>query len=172
MEMIIAGNNRKEKGKEFDRIKKQLVTQNDNDRTLKNGRVTRAQKAEEFLITYLFHNPDMVRTVYEKLKPHKISEGLNRRLYETITQRVLNGQPAGYGDISGEFTLEENSRIASMLSGYSPELYTAEVCRDYVDVILNEYDVVSPAQLSEQSNEDVQAYIEAVRKQKMKKKPQ
>ena len=172
VEMIIAGNNRKEKGKEFDRIKKQLVTQNDNDRTLKNGRVTRAQKAEEFLITYLFHNPDMVRTVYEKLKPHKISEGLNRRLYETVTQRVLNGQPAGYGDISGEFTLEENSRIASMLSGYSPELYTAEVCRDYVDVILNEYDVVSPAQLSEQSNEDVQAYIEAVRKQKMKKKPQ
>ena len=172
VEMIISGNNRRAKGKEFDKIKKQLVTQSDNDRTQKNGRLTRAQKAEEFLITYLFHNPDMVRTVYERLKPHKISEGLNRRLYETITQRVLDGQPSGYGDIAGEFTLEENSRIASMLSGYSPELYTPEVCRDYVDVILNEYDVVSPAQLSEQSNEDVQAYIESVRKQKMKKKPQ
>lgn len=162
---------RKENSEEFAKIKKQLVVPESNiSGAYRNGTRSRSEKAEECLIAYLINNLDMVRTVYEKLGEDKISNEFNRRLYRTIVQRVLNGMPASYTDFSGEFTLDENSRIASILAGYSPELSTPQICMDYVDVILKEHGHKSAKELAEQSDDDVQAYINMIREQKLGKK--
>ena len=167
---VMNGINRKEKTREFDNIKKQLALPDTAPAAASNGRKTRKQKAEEFVIAYLMNNPDMVRTVYKDLKPENISDGLNRMLYRTITDRVLSGRPAAYGDIAGEFTQEENSLVAAILSRYSPELCTPDVCRDYVNVIISDHESITPESLSQRSDEDIRAYLEAVKNKKLKNK--
>ena len=164
---VIRSSRRREKTREFEKIKNDLAVPAKNETVYTNRRQTRSQKAEEFVITYLLNNVDMAKAVYAELKPEQISEGFHRRLYETIIQRAMNNRSSGFTDISGEFTMEENSRIAAMLTKYSPSLHTYDACKDYVNAILEDHEFVSAKQLSEQSDEDVQSYLDSLKNKKL-----
>ena len=172
IDSIIKKNSRRDKRREFDKIKNNLAVPTSNSAAVARGRKTRAQKAEEFVITYLMNNPDAVKAVSKKLEPTKVSEGLNRRLYETIISRYENGRDVSYTGISPEFTMEENSLIVAMISVYSPGLYTYDACMECVQTILNDSALLSAKELSAKSDEDVQAYLEAKKNKLKNKKPQ
>ena len=172
IDSIIKKNSRRDKRREFDKIKNNLAVPTSNSAAAARGRKTRAQKAEEFVITYLMNNPDAVKAVSKKLEPTKVSEGLNRRLYETIISRYENGRDVSYTGISPEFTMEENSLIVAMISVYSPGLYTYDACMECVQTILNDSALLSAKELSAKSDEDVQAYLEAKKNKLKNKKPQ
>ncbi len=164
---VIRSSRRREKTREFEKIKNDLAVPAKNETVYTNRRQMRSQKAEEFVITYLLNNVDMAKAVYAELKPEQISEGFHRRLYETIIQRAMNNRSSGFTDISGEFTMEENSRIAAMLTKYSPSLHTYDACKDYVNAILEDHEFVSAKQLSEQSDQDVQSYLDSLKNKKL-----
>ena len=164
---FIRQNKRREKTREFEKIKNNLAVPVKNETAAVTNRKTRTQKAEEFVIIYIMNNPDMAKAVYADLKPEQISEGFNRRLYEAVTQRALNNRSSSFADISSDFTMDENSRIAAMLTKYSHELYTYEACRDHINAIIGHREFVSAKQLSQRSDEDVQAYIDSLKNKKL-----
>ena len=164
---FIRQNKRREKTREFEKIKNNLAVPVKNETAAVTNRKTRTQKAEEFVIIYIMNNPDMAKAVYADLKPEQISEGFNRRLYEAVTQRALNNRSSSFADISSDFTMDENSRIAAMLTKYSHELYTYEACRDHINAIIGEREFVSAKQLSQRSDEDIQAYIDSLKNKKL-----
>ena len=115
-------------------------------------------------------NPDMVRSVRSKLPPEKMITEFNRKVYSVITQRILEGRTAAITDISGEFSVEENSRIASLLANNNVETNSPQSCREFVDIILEEGEKRSADEIAKESPEEIQAYFDKLREQQKKKK--
>ena len=79
----------------------------------------RAANAEEALIALLFHHPDLVKEVKDRLPPEKFCTAFNRRVYEIIMGNILNGKAFDLTSITEGFTLEESSSVARMSSTIS-----------------------------------------------------
>lgn len=154
---------------ELTKIQRELTGFNDKVNSQKNANM-RAARAEEALIAYLIHNPDMVRSVYAELPPDKMVTEFNRKVYSEITQRILNGASAMLIDISSEFSPEENSRIAAILAKHNVETATPQACKEYVSIILEEGGKRSAKEIANESDEDIQAYFNMLKEQQKKKK--
>ena len=165
----IRSRKKREKTEELNRIQKQLTGGDDRLNPRKENKI-RAVRAEEALIAYLILNPDMVRSVCSELPPEKMITEFNRRVYSTVTYRILSGRSATLTDISGEFSQEENARIASILANNTVETNSPQSCREYVDIILSEGEKKSAEDIAKESPEEIQAYFEKLRADKKKKK--
>lgn len=154
----VRGRFRKENKEELNRIQKQLSGRDDRLNVRKADKL-RGVKAEEALIAYLMLNPDMVRSVYAKLPPEKMLSDFNRRVYESIAQRVLSGRSVTMVDLSGDFNPEENAEIAAMMAKNNVGTHSADLCREYVDIIIQEGEKRSAEDIAQQSPEDIQDYF-------------
>lgn len=164
----VRGRFRKENKAELSRIQKQLNGSDDRLNVQKTKKV-RGVKAEEALIAYMMLNPDMVRSIYAKLPPEKMLTDFNRRVYENIAERVFNGRSATMVDLSGDFNSEDNARIAKMLANSIVGTNSAELCWEYVDIILEEGEKRSAEDIAQQSPEDIQEYFNKMKELKKKK---
>ena len=152
---------------EFKRVKKQITESVPVSNGVQGGGLsTRAVRAEEALISYLMHNPDMVQSVTDRVPSEKISHEFNRRVYNALTERILSGKSANFVDFSGEFTKDENAYIASVFARFSNELNVPQAVDEYISVILEENEKKSAAQLAELSPEDIQKYFDEMKARK------
>lgn len=133
----------------------------------------RVVRAEEALIAYLVNNPDMAGKVTQSLPPQKFVTEFNRRVYSEVTSRILNGESAMLMDISSEFSAEEISRIAKILSNYNVDIATPKSCMEYVDIILEESNKMTPKEITAtMSNEEINRYFKGLgQAKKSKRKP-
>ena len=149
---------------EFKRVKKQITESVPFSNGVQGGGLsTRAVRAEEALISYLMHNPDMVQSVTDRVPSEKISHEFNRRVYNALTERILSGKSANFVDFSGEFTKDENAYIASVFARFSNELNVPKAVDEYISVILEENEKKSAAQLAELPPEDIQKYFDEMK---------
>ena len=152
---------------EFKRVKKQITESVPVSNGVQGGGLsTRAVRAEEALISYLMHNPDMVQSVTDRVPSEKISHEFNRRVYNALTERILSGKSANFVDFSGEFTKDENAYIASVFARFSNELNVPQAVDEYISVILEENEKKSAAQLAELPPEDIQKYFDEMKARK------
>ena len=152
---------------EFKRVKKQITESVPVSKGVQGGGLsTRAVRAEEALISYLMHNPDMVQSVTDRVPSEKISHEFNRRVYNALTERILSGKSANFVDFSGEFTKDENAYIASVFARFSNELNVPQAVDEYISVILEENEKKSAAQLAELPPEDIQKYFDEMKARK------
>ncbi len=161
----VRGRYRKENKEELTRIQKQLTGRDDRLNVQKTEKL-RGVKAEEALIAYLMLNPDMVRSVYAKLPPEKMLSNFNRRVYENIVERVLSGRNVTITDLSGEFNSAENAGIAAMLARNNVGTHSADLCREYVDIIIQEGEKRSAEDIASQSPEDIKDYFKKMKELK------
>ena len=161
----VRGRYRKENKEELTRIQKQLSGRDDRLNVQKTEKL-RGVKAEEALIAYLMLNPDMVRSVYAKLPPEKMLSNFNRRVYENIVERVLSGRNVTITDLSGEFNSAENAGIAAMLARNNVGTHSADLCREYVDIIIQEGEKRSAEDIASQSPEDIKDYFKKMKELK------
>ncbi|MDE7389619.1 MAG: DNA primase [Lachnospiraceae bacterium] len=159
---------------EFANAQKQLT--NEGLAPIAGQRITgalRVVRAEEALIAYLVNNPDMAGKVTQSLPPQKFVTEFNRRVYSEVTSRILNGESAMLMDISPEFSAEEISRIAKILSNYNVDIATPKACMEYVDIILEESNKMTPKEITAtMSNEEINRYFKWLgQAKKSKRKP-
>lgn len=153
------------KKKQFREIQTDLSARTDKINPQKADNL-RAARAEEALIAYVMNNPDMAQRITEKLPPEKMLTDFNRRVYRVVTTRILQGKSAMLIDISGEFTNEENSAVAGMLSKYTSDAATAQAAGEYINVILSEHDRISVKQSANADINDINDYLDKLRKKK------
>lgn len=153
------------KKKQFREIQADLSARTDKINPQKADNL-RAARAEEALIAYVMNNPDMARRVITELPPEKMLTDFNRRVYRIVTTRILEGKSAMLIDISGEFTNEENGAVAGMLSKYTSDAATAQAAEEYINVILSEHDRISVKQSANADINDINDYLDKLRKKK------
>lgn len=89
---------------------------------------SRAERAEETILTALLNNPDYLDMVDRQLDPEDFTEGFNRRFYNELRQRIRNGQSTDLIQLSGVFSPEEMAKISKpRFDGALPNTTSREV---------------------------------------------
>lgn len=122
----------------------------------------RGAKAEEMLISYIFHNPDMLKRAEELISPDKFVTEFNAGFYKYITDKIKAGLPPDL-KISEDFTPQEVSKFYSIINSYNSQTATLNAMKEYIDTIIFEKEKLTKADYSQMSPEEIM--------QSFKKKP-
>ncbi|MDD6489690.1 MAG: DNA primase [Clostridia bacterium] len=159
-------NTRQAAKKEQREIHNSISAINDKINTEKSYNL-RAANAEEALIALLIFNPDTANTICSKTPPEKFITSFNRKVYDVIRTRVLEGKDISLTDISGEFSNDEMSQIAKILVAHPRENDSLRAAEEYLTVLDEEANKLTPEQIAQA---DTQTLMEQLRKMKEKKK--
>ena len=154
-----------ERKKQFRQIQTEMSARTDQINPQKADNL-RAARAEEALIAYVMNNPDNAPGVLQKLPPDKMMTDFNRRVYQIVTARIMQGKSAMLMDISEQFTPDENGAIAGMLSKYTADAATGQAAEEYINVILSEHDRISVKQSANADISDINDYLNKLRQKK------
>lgn len=165
IEKLLKKNNRILMQKEFKNIRQSTVSRMDRVNPEKYENL-RAANAEEALIAHLMNNPEGVEYVCSKLKPDKFSTVFNRRIYEQIIDRNRQGRGVSLIDLSQDFSVEEISRIAKILSSYIKPEDRMQVVDEYIDVIVYESNKIDNKNAVSADVDDIKKFIEVLRDKK------
>lgn len=126
----------------------------------------RAANAEEALLSVLILYPSAAQSVFEQLSPEQFVTTFNRKVYETLRQRAEKGYEFTLTDISGEFSVDEVSRIAKMLSSHPRENDPEAAAEDYIQILREEADKLSPEAIESADNQELLARLARLRQKK------
>lgn len=71
-------------------------------------------------------------------RQEQFSTAFNRRVYESITDKMQNGLQVGLTEISDSFTMEEISAIARILAKNNAVAMGQHDAEEYINVIIEE----------------------------------
>jgi DNA primase len=161
------GRYQKQKKQEFRSYQQQVTGMKDavNPEKFRN---LRCANAEEGLIAFLLRQPSNreVQAIWSKLPPEQICTTFNRRVYQTIMGRLLQGASCTMMDISGEFSVEEIGAISRMAAKYSETPVQYEDALHFVAILQEEQLKLRAEQTTEIDGDDVQSYLQKLKEQK------
>ncbi len=140
-----------ERKNEFEEIKRAAITPKDEVNPQRKQYV-RAARAEDILLSTLINNPDFYNSVKDRLFPETFLTDFNRRVYLFLSKRLENAQSIDLSVFAGEFTPDENGRIAKFLAMKNEISNTLNECYDCIKVLEEEkrkQKAVNPADASD-----------------------
>lgn len=123
----------------------------------------RAAKSEEMLISYIFHNPDMLSKASKLIEAEDFVTDFNARFYSYIVDKINSGVALDLS-ISGDFTPDEVSRFYSIINSYNSQAATVDAMREYIDTILFEKRKLSKSDISQMSPEEIMESFKNIKK--------
>lgn len=118
----------------------------------------RAARAEEMLIAYIFHNPDMLKKSENLISASDFVTDFNARFYKYIIEKINEGLPPDL-NIAQDFTGEEVSRFYAIINSYNSQTATLSAMGEYIDTIKSEKNKLTKADLTNMSAEDIMKSI-------------
>ena len=107
-----------------------------------------AARAEETLIALVMANPEFLKSVDEKLLPEDFITDFNRRIYIAVRDRLQSGKSAEISFLYGTLTDDEIKAVAKIQTVSHTLKNTVQECNDCINVILNEKNKKSLADLN------------------------
>ena len=150
--------------KEYKKMSAELTSRDEKLNPQKRENV-RAAKAEEMLISYIFHNPDMLSRAEELITPEDFVTDFNRRFYTYISDKIKNGLPPDL-NVSQDFTADEVSRFYSIINSYNSQAATLVAMKEYIDTIHFEKRKLSKTDLSDMSPQEIMQRLKNSKKPK------
>jgi len=97
----------------------------------------REDQAEQGIIFFLLAHPDRCDVVCAKISAQQFVTSFNRRLFESVSQKIKNSQDISVGSFNSEFSPDEVGRIVSIIDKYEQLSVDESVCNDYIRVLKN-----------------------------------
>ena len=85
----------------------------------------------------MFNHPDFCEQVTEKLPSVKFVTSFNRRVYQSLTEKIKNNEDYSISAFNGEFSPDEVGKITSILEKYSNMGIDRQVVSEYIDLLNN-----------------------------------
>lgn len=125
----------------------------------------REEKAERGIIAFLYHNPDKLASVQERLSGGFATE-FNKKVYDFLEKRLKMGAAPDISAFNEEFDAAQVGRITGMINDAS-FAFDEEAVNDYINV-LNDFSIKKEQkQVNEMTNDELLRFAAS---QKEKKK--
>lgn len=161
-------NNKAEEKKQYKREMREISAKND---IIEAERAVnlRACNAEEALLSVLLTNADASLSVCKTLPSDIFITPFNKKVYEKIKERAEKNLPTEAVDISGDFSIDENSRISGFVYKHIKERDPFLAVKEYMDILEEESENqnFTPDKILMQDDE---AIMEQIRKNMERKK--
>lgn len=121
--------------------------------------------AEEYILCYLFRQPDALESVMERIKPEEFVTEFHRRVYEKLAEMLKQGYDFSLSLFSGEdFTPDETGRITGIPARYDEIDISPKAVEDCIQT-LKQYSMQN-VDVADLSDDEYRAYLDQIRKQK------
>lgn len=124
------------------------------------------EKAERGIIAFLFHSPDRLADVENKINPEDFPTEFNRRVYIAVRECLKSGQTLDFSSIGEEFTADEVGRITGICRQGDMLPYSLPRLDEYIKVLIKFREERSRTPVSEMTNEEMLAMVEEFKKRK------
>ena len=152
---------RNETRNEFSKLQSKMSGRDDKINT-QHAKFPRATKAEQNLIAFLINNPDKLRLVEKNISPDEFVTDFNSRLYSYFSKRIKNDlEPLNA--LSLDFTTDEVSTIAGILSTYSQLASTDAALMEYINTIKEESSKPTQQQIASASEQELNAFLKKLK---------
>ncbi len=121
----------------FEGIKRDVISPVD-EINPQRKQFVRAARAEDVLLASVLNNPDFYSSLKDKLTLESFVTDFNRRVFEFVSKRLEMGQSLDLSVFAGEFTPEENGRIAKFVAMNKEISNTLKECFDCIKVLEEE----------------------------------
>ena len=118
--------------------------------------------AEETVISLLLQHPDFYDVVKNELTPDKMVTGLNRRIYEIISDTLNDGRALDISVFAQKLLPAEVGYLVSLQNGNKGGASPKTVLSDCIKVILEENERLSCQNSADISNEDWAAQLQRI----------
>ena len=130
---------------------------------------TAEQKAERGIIAFMFHSPDMLSRVEDKLTPEDFPTESYRNMYNIVANRIKNGSSLDLSSIGDEFSAQDVGRITGIINENNLLPYQKERLNEYIRVLEKHRDRYRGKKPEEMTNDDLLQQMEKLRREKSKK---
>ena len=124
----------------------------------------REAKAEEQILCYLFRQPDALEDVLRQIQPEEFVTDLNRRIFQHLRDKLLQGYPYDLSLFSDSFSPEEMGRITGIEAMHADLDISPKAVEDCIRILKDKK--LNPAQAAEMSDEEWLASMSRLAKQK------
>ncbi len=151
--------------KEFREFQQQTAGYRDSINPEKSQNL-RAASAEEALIAYVEKNPERAAYIYDILPSEKFVTAFNRRVYQVIMGRIIDGKAVSLTDISENFSMDEMAVIARIFAKFHSVTVTERDAEEYIQVITQENARRNIQNVATAPTQDIQSYLQELKQQK------
>lgn len=127
-------------------------------------------KAQRGIIAFLFHSPDMLKKIEERLTDEDFPDENYRNMYNAVAARIKNGISLDISSIGDEFSAEQVGRIMGILSEHNLLPYQKERLNEYITVLEKRRDKYGGKKPEEMSESDLLERMEKLRREKSGRK--
>ena len=161
-------NNKIEEKKQYKREMQAISAKNDKIEAERAVNL-RACNAEEALLSILLTNADASLNVCKTLTSDIFITPFNKKVYEKIKERAEKNLPTEAVDLSGDFSIDENSRISGFVYKHIKERDPFLAVKEYIEILEEESENqnFTPDRILMQDDE---AIMEQIRKNMERKK--
>lgn len=148
------------------REKSELIRPNQKDALNPEAlKAPREEKAERGIICFLFHNPDKLKVIEERLKGDFATE-FNKKVYDFFAKRLKNGFAPDISAANEEFDSAQVGRITGIVND-TAFAFDEAALNDYIDVLNRFNETRNQKQANEMTNDEL---LKLAASQKEKKK--
>ncbi|MBQ8539505.1 MAG: DNA primase [Ruminococcus sp.] len=123
----------------------------------------RATIAEQNLIAYLINNPDKLPVIERYITPDEFVTDFNRRLFSYFSTRIKESKEP-LTTLSADFTTDEVSSIAEIISRYSTVAATDTALMEYIGTIKDESSKPSEQAIASSSTQEFDSFLKNLKK--------
>ena len=125
----------------------------------------REATAEEYILCYLFRQPDALESVLARIKPEEFVTAFHRRVYERLAEMLQQGYDFSLSLFSGEdFTPDETGRITGIPAKYEEIDISPQTVEDYIRTLKQR--PMQDVDVANLSDADASAFFAQIRQNK------
>lgn len=158
-------NMREERKKEEHKVQNIISAQNDKINPEKSYNL-RAANAEEALIALTILNPDIANNVCSNVTSDIFVTSFNRKVFDVLKERVKQNKEVSFTHISSEFSNDEVSQIAKILSAHSFEPKPLQAVNEYLSILDEEANKLTPEQIAQTDDQTLKEWLAKKKEQK------
>lgn len=158
--------------------KRNKTREKDNRRAILNGSVNRDKinpeasrypaetQAERGIIAYLFHSPDALKKITDKISSDDFVTEFNKRLFIDLTAMISCGLSNDVSMLADRYSAEEVASIYKLIHENNNLPFSVERLNDYLNVLIKYRDKKQSKSVADMSEDELRQFADKIKNNK------